>query len=378
MYDSWVVYRRTPSRRNLSRFHGRAQKSWDQTDEYDSQDLRCVKQTSEKTKVHRPTEYKSNFFINAIPTLWNLRTDLTRRLKDKSDVPAEMRGDLPRLSISSKKRKTAFCSPTDEWILPATSTIKLEEREFVVDSGASMHMVSRKDLNSVEMEIVRVSKSPTTVVTASGEVPTREEAPVCVKQVDLVVKVMLLEETPAVLPWETLWGSWVYIQWISGQKPHLIRNSKRIDCNISNYVPFVVPGNSRWRGANKKKRQKCMSESWIYSWQQCFLKVHRQFSHLENSTNEDHGYNCHWTSGQKPQLIKNGRKIDCNTANYVPFVVTVLSTSSSSSIFTYFSNIFIAGNRNSHGASSINKKWEFDWGSTRKLVAWTSRNRKAK
>ena len=46
---------------------------------------------------------------------------------------------------------------------------------------------------------------------------------------------------------------------------------------------------------------------------------------------EDHGYNYHWTSGQKPLLIKNGRKIDCHTANYVPFVVPSLSTSSSSS-----------------------------------------------
>ena len=35
-----------------------------------------------------------------------------------------------------------------------------EEREFVVDSGASMHMVSQKDLNSAELETVRVSKSP--------------------------------------------------------------------------------------------------------------------------------------------------------------------------------------------------------------------------
>ena len=48
-----------------------------------------------------------------------------------------------------------------EWVLPAASTIKQEERAFVVDSGASMHMVSRKDLNSAELEIVRISKSPT-------------------------------------------------------------------------------------------------------------------------------------------------------------------------------------------------------------------------
>ena len=46
---------------------------------------------------------------------------------------------------------------------------------------------------------------------------------------------------------------------------------------------------------------------------------------------EDHGYDYHWTSGQKPHLIKNGRKIKRNTANYVPFVVPGLSTSSSSS-----------------------------------------------
>ena len=36
-----------------------------------------------------------------------------------------------------------------------------------------MHTVSRRDLNSAELETVRVSKSPTTVVTANGEVLTK-------------------------------------------------------------------------------------------------------------------------------------------------------------------------------------------------------------
>ena len=44
----------------------------------------------------------------------------------------------------------------------------------MVDSGASMHMV-RKDLKSAELETERISKSPTTVVTASGEVLSKEE-----------------------------------------------------------------------------------------------------------------------------------------------------------------------------------------------------------
>ena len=43
------------------------------------------------------------------------------------------------------------------------------------------------------------SRSPTTVMTANGEVQTREEATVYVKHLDLLVTVMLLQETFTVL-----------------------------------------------------------------------------------------------------------------------------------------------------------------------------------
>ena len=62
-----------------------------------------------------------------------------------------------------------------------------------------MHVVSKKDLNSAELETMRISKNPTTVMTANGEALTREEATVHVKELDLFVTVLLLEETPAVL-----------------------------------------------------------------------------------------------------------------------------------------------------------------------------------
>ena len=51
-----------------------------------------------------------------------------------------------------EKSEAAFFSPSENWCLAAPSTLKPEEREFVVDSGASMHMISKKDLNSAEME----------------------------------------------------------------------------------------------------------------------------------------------------------------------------------------------------------------------------------
>ena len=51
--------------------------------------------------------------------------------------------------------------------------------------------------------------------------------------------VMLLEETAAFLSLGKLCEDHGYTyHWTSGQKPNLTR----IDCNISNYVPFVVPG----------------------------------------------------------------------------------------------------------------------------------------
>ena len=61
-----------------------------------------------------------------------------------------------------------------------------------------MHMISKKDLNSAELETLTTSKSPTTVITANGEVQTHEEATVHVKQVDVFLTTKVLEDTPVV------------------------------------------------------------------------------------------------------------------------------------------------------------------------------------
>ena len=42
-----------------------------------------------------------------------------------------------------------------------------------------MHMISKKYLNSAEMDTLTMSRSPTTVITANGEVQTHKEATVC-------------------------------------------------------------------------------------------------------------------------------------------------------------------------------------------------------
>ena len=112
---------------------------------------------------------------------------------------------------SSRLRKIGAC---------LHQLLKPEEREFVVDSGASMHMISKKDLNSAEIDTFTKSCSPTIVITANGEVQTHEEATVYVKELEKFLTMKVLENTPAVLSLGKLC--------INGQKPHLTRGSRLV------------------------------------------------------------------------------------------------------------------------------------------------------
>ena len=106
-----------------------------------------------------------------------------------------------------------------------------------------MHMISKKDLSDAEMDTLTKSCSPTTVITANGEVQTHEEAIVYVKELDIFLTMKVLENTPAVLSLGKLCDENGYsYEWINGQKPHLIKDGIRIICNTENFVPIVVPG----------------------------------------------------------------------------------------------------------------------------------------
>ena len=59
-----------------------------------------------------------------------------------------------------------------------------------------MHMLSRKDLKSAELDTA-ISRNLMTVVPANGEVQTNDEATVYVRELDLLVTIKLLEDTPA-------------------------------------------------------------------------------------------------------------------------------------------------------------------------------------
>ena len=163
--------------------------------------------------------------------------------------------------LEEHQRATFFSSPENRCHL--ASTLKPEEREFVVDSGASMHMISKKDLSEAEMDTLTKSCSPTIVITANGEVQTQEEAIVYVKELDIFLTMKVLENTPAVLSLGKLCDENGYsYEWINGQKPHLIKNGIRIICNTENFVPIVVPGlSSSSSGSSSTSRTFMKQES---------------------------------------------------------------------------------------------------------------------
>ena len=150
----------------------------------------------------------------------------------------------------------------------------------MVDSGAGMHMVSKKDLKSAELETMRMSRNSATVMTANGEVQTREDATKYVKELDLFVTVMLLEETPAVLSLVKLCEDHEFFyHWTGGQKPtsHQKRKSNQLQyielrtirCPwfvneflhviFTNFFNIFIAGFCDWHGKSSS-RKKCENE----------------------------------------------------------------------------------------------------------------------
>ena len=88
--------------------------------------------------------------------------------------------------------------------------------EFVVDSGASMHMISKKDLSDAEMDTVTKSCSPTIVITANGN-------GVCQRIGYILDCESPRKHASSVVARKALRMKNGYsYEWINGQKPYLI------------------------------------------------------------------------------------------------------------------------------------------------------------
>ena len=167
--------------------------------------------------------------MSAAYTHQNLRNGLRKRLLRQERCARRDAWELTK-SISKRKEKdkTTFFSPSDVWCLPAPSSINPEERDFCGLRGLNAH-AEQEDLNSAELKTVKVSRNPTTGITANGEVQTNKEATVHVNDLDLFVTVQLLEDTPLVLSLGKLCeGHGCSYEWTGGQKPHMFKNVRKM------------------------------------------------------------------------------------------------------------------------------------------------------
>ena len=83
--------------------------------------------------------------MGEVRTLQNLMIGLRKRQMQERCA----RGDAWKMTRSvlklKGKDKATFSSPAEAWCIPAPSLTHPEDQEFVVDSRASMHMLSRTD-----------------------------------------------------------------------------------------------------------------------------------------------------------------------------------------------------------------------------------------
>ena len=130
--------------------------------------------------------------------------------EDKSDVPKARLGIFSKTCTSSERTTKLHCVLACGKV-GTPGCVNTRAREFVVDSGASMQMVSKRDLNSAKLETMRTSRSPTTVMPANGEVqnPRRSDG-ICQATGRIRHGYASWKNSCISFSLEALWGSWAH------------------------------------------------------------------------------------------------------------------------------------------------------------------------
>ena len=110
-------------------------------------------------------------FVSEIFARRCLRNEHLKQPHDMRRAPAKQHGMWREIFKLKAEDKATLHSPEkiNALVLVSKTT---EERMFVVDWRASMHVLSKKYLSSDEMDTLRRSRTPAIVVTANGEVQT--------------------------------------------------------------------------------------------------------------------------------------------------------------------------------------------------------------
>ena len=157
MHDNWVACFRTQSRQNIGRFLRKCTKVL--------RSIRLVRFTRAKQRLANIRESTGPSIGKVQLKVLHQRSLYSSNFEDRSQEEIDRqercaRGDAWRLAMNFlklKEKDKSYFLTGQRMVSP--SAIRNYWRDFVVDSGVSMHMLSRKGLNSAELEAARVPHS---------------------------------------------------------------------------------------------------------------------------------------------------------------------------------------------------------------------------
>ena len=122
----------------------------------------------------------------------------TIRLREKvaRDKAYRLHTELIKLDRYPSIGEDQFFTSCVDRVCIAPSMKPYRLREFLVDSGASMHCVGEKYVTEAEKETVTRRKEPVTLDTASGHVTCQSEVEVYVYDLGIYVTALVMSDSP--------------------------------------------------------------------------------------------------------------------------------------------------------------------------------------
>ena len=229
----------------------RCRESWAQFKEFDSPSPRYVTRVSRTKQDHRLEKYESNLDISEVPTKENSRIGPTKRLKDKSDVPKTRLGILPKIKhVYMYVYKYMYIQAQSE--RPGYTLVACRK----VGSPKCLSKRARGERVCgwfpCEYAFGGQWERPQTLLSwrswghqgvrrrwwrPTARCEQKKKPRYMCNNWTCSSLLCFFKKLPPVLSLGKLCGEHGYTyHWKSGQNPHLIRNGKRNDCNVSNSV----------------------------------------------------------------------------------------------------------------------------------------------
>lgn len=119
----------------------------------------------------------------------------------------------------------------------------MENRLYIIDSGASYHLVSKNNLSSSEKATIEKCE-PLSLQSANGIVTARQTAQIFIKELGIWVRAYILSNTPSLISLGKLCKDhgFKYV-WDGVKQPFLQERhtGKRVHLQVTSDVPVVAP-----------------------------------------------------------------------------------------------------------------------------------------